>query len=116
MTARRSGWARKRKDTAAELARDARYRTPEYRAAERALRTAVEAGRGLCWRCGGWIDPSARVWRGRRGWMRAWHVGHDDRDPSVIRGAEHERCNLRAAARAGARKRNGGGGATKVRL
>lgn len=85
-----------------------RYRTSEYRAAERTLKALVVSGSASCWRCGRWIDPAARVWRGKRGWMRAWHVGHDDVDPSVIRGAEHEWCNLRAAAKAGATKRNGG--------
>ena len=116
-----SGWHRKTKNTPAERARRVRYTSSEYRAAERALKAEVDAGRGFCWRCGGWIDPSVRVRRGRR-LVRAWHVGHDDRDQSLIRGPEHEKCNLPAAARKGARVRNVGGkpprrgGATRVRL
>lgn len=103
-------WHVKRKDTPAERARKARYASPEHRAASRALAAEVDAGRGYCWRCGGWIDPHAKDAAGKR----AWHVGHLG---SVIRGPEHSRCNLRAAARDGARKRNGGqGGSTRVRL
>lgn len=113
-----SGWHRKRKDTPAEKARDARYRTPEYRAADRAFAQLVNAGRGYCWRCSGWIDPHLRDGAGKR----AWHVGHEG---EAIRGPEHNGCNLRAAAQAGAAVRNAvakrvrsasGGGPTKVRL
>lgn len=99
-----SGWHRKRVD-------DGRHRTAAYRAAERQLRRLVESGQGFCWRCGGWIDPALRVRRGTR-MLRSWHVGHDDADPTVIRGAEHERCNLRAAQRAAVRS----AATTKVRL
>lgn len=109
-----SGWHRKRKDTAAERARNAEYASPAYRAQRRALKVEVDAGRGFCWRCGGHIPPGA-----------AWHLGHDDHDRSIIRGAEHPRrsrsCigNLSAAARKGARIRNAAPtstGATQVRL
>lgn len=40
-----------------------------------------------CWRCGGPIYEAADM-----------HVGHDDHDRSITRGAEHRLCNLRAAA------------------
>lgn len=107
-----SGWHRKRRNTAAERARDARYRTPEYRAATKALTALVEAGRGFCWRCGGWINPALKDRAGKR----AWHVGHRGQ---VIAGPEHNTCNLSAAGRDGALKRNASAlprGATSVRL
>jgi hypothetical protein len=66
------------------------YATPEYRQARAAAKELVEAGYGHCWRCWGWIPPGSR-----------WHLGHDDWDRTVIRGPEHERCNLTAAARKG---------------
>jgi hypothetical protein len=90
-----------------------RYRSAEYRATSKALKALVDAGRGFCWRCGGWIDPAARDRAGKR----AWHVGHDDTG-LVIRGAEHNSCNLSAAAREGARRRNSMRrmGVTQVRL
>jgi hypothetical protein len=92
-----SGWDRKRRNTAAERARNAEYASPEYRATRRAVKAEVEAGRGFCWRptCRRWIPPGSK-----------WHLGHDDHDRSIIRGAECARCNLSAAARKGARVRN----------
>jgi hypothetical protein len=109
-----SGWHRKKRNTAAERARDAEYASPEYRAMERAIKAEVLAGRSVCWRCRRWIDPLLRTPWG----ARAWHVGHDDHDRSVIRGPEHWRCNLRPAASKGARKRNASQprGASRVRL
>lgn len=101
-----SGWYRKRRNTPAERARARRYQSREYRAAERHLMTVVQAGEGFCWRCGRWLDPTATVQRGSRV-LRVWHVGHDDFDTDVIRGAECEGCNLRAASRKGAAVRNG---------
>lgn len=103
--AKASGWHRKRRDTPAERARDAEYASPEYRALRRAVKVEVDAGRGACWRCRRFLPPGS-----------AWHLGHDDVDRSIIRGAECPPCNLSAAARKGARKRNGGGGATRVSL
>lgn len=47
----------------------------------------VNAGGVCCWRCGYEIVPGSK-----------WHLGHDDDDRTVIRGPEHPRCNLRAAA------------------
>lgn len=41
----------------------------------------------LCWRCDRRIDPAD------------WHLGHDDKDRTVIKGPEHPLCNLRAAGR-----------------
>lgn len=100
-----SGWSRKRKNTPAELARRAEYDSPEYRRIRAALKAEHAAGRAHCWRCGRHIPPAMPR-----------HTGHDDRDRTVIRGNECPSCNLSAAARKGARKRNGGGGATRVRL
>lgn len=82
-------WRHKRIDTPAELARKARYNSPEHRAARKRFTVLVEAGLGVCWRCGRGLVP------GR------WHVGHID-DGSAIAGPECMSCNLRAAARKGA--------------
>jgi DNA-directed RNA polymerase subunit RPC12/RpoP len=100
-----SGWHRKRTGTAAGLARAALYASPEHRAVRQALKVEVEAGRGFCWRCGRHIPPGSK-----------WHAGHDDYDRSVYRGVECPDCNLRSAARKGARKRNAAQRATRVRL
>lgn len=100
-----SGWHRKRKDTPAERARRAEYDTPRYRAIRKALIAEHAAGRGFCWRCRRHIPPSLPR-----------HTGHDDHDRSVIRGNECVDCNLSAAAKKGARKRNGPPGPTRVRL
>ena len=66
------------------------YDTRHDREAKR-VRDLIRAGHLiLCWRCGEPItDPDD------------CHLGHDDRDRSITRGAEHGRaCNLRAAGRA----------------
>lgn len=98
-----SGWHRKKPSTA-ERARTAEYASPEHRAMRRALKAAVDAGRAVCCRCGRPIVPGT-----------AWHADHND-DRSGYLGAAHARCNVRAAAIKGARKRNGGQGPTRVRL
>lgn len=98
-------WRTADKTSPAALARAARYRSPEYRATEKALIALVSTGRGWCWRCGRWLDPHARIQAGRR-LVRAWHVGHDDLDTSVIRGPECAVCNLSAGGRKGARVAN----------
>jgi hypothetical protein len=49
----------------------------------------VQAGNAVCWRCGLPIEPGS-----------PWHLGHDDIDRSIYRGAEHAGCNLAAAGRA----------------
>ncbi len=54
----------------------------------------VDQGQGRCWRCGLPINPGT-----------SWHVGHSD-DRLTIMGAEHEACNLSAAASKGARTVN----------
>lgn len=71
----------------------------------KALKALVDAGRGVCWRCGRGIPPGAK-----------WHAGHDDNDRTVYRGVECPPCNVKTAARKGARKRNAAERATRVRL
>lgn len=92
-----SGWGRKR-TTRATLARAAKYASPAHRAARKRYARDVAAGIAACWRCGRGIPPDTDP--------RDWHVGHDDHDTDLIRGPEHKRCNLEAAARKGARIRN----------
>ena len=53
------------------------------------LAPIVATGGVMCWRCGAPIGAEAN-----------WHLGHDDDDRSIYRGAEHATCNLRAGARA----------------
>lgn len=93
-----NGWHRK-SVTPAEVRRRAEYNSPEYRAARRAGAKVVASGEGQCWRCHQPIGPDD-----------PWHVGHDDNDRTIIRGIECPPCNLKAAARKGARI---GGGARK---
>ena len=88
-----NGWHRKR-DTPNQRQRTREYNTPQHRAARKAGVALVASGQACCWRCGHHIPPGTD-----------WHVGHDD--TRTIRGPEHARCNLRAAARAGAAKVNG---------
>lgn len=88
------GWHRK-VDNAATAARVAQYRSTEHRKRRALAKAEVESGRASCWRCGGPIAPGSR-----------WHLGHDDHDRSVYRGPEHAGCNLKAAARKGARVAN----------
>lgn len=85
-----SGWHRKTR-TAADQARAAEYRSPHYKATRAATQKQVDAGLAHCWRCGRPIPPGSN-----------WHLGHDDHDRRIIRGAEHPACNLKAAARQGA--------------
>lgn len=75
--------------------------TPEergYGPAHRALRKKwlplVAQGHVACWRCGEPISPGD-----------PWDLGHDDRNRSVYRGPEHERCNRAASARRANRNR-----------
>lgn len=95
-----SGWHRKRKDTEAVKARQRKYDSPEHKQARAAYRRAVEAGLAMCWRCG------------RTLLLGQWHVGHDDTGTRIM-GPECVSCNLKAAARKGARianaRRNGVG-------
>ena len=99
-----SGWHRKRLDTPAQRARVAQYRSPEHRAMRQLLKAEVDAGRAVCCRCRRPIVPGSR-----------WHADHT-KDRSGYLGAAHERCNLRAAAIEGARRRNEPPGSTRVRL
>lgn len=88
-----NGWHRKN-DTPAERARRAKYNDHPHQQARTHYAAEIAAGRGVCWRCGRDIPPGTP--------SRSWHVGHDDHDPSIIRGAEHATCNLKAGARKGA--------------
>ena len=59
----------------------------EHQAIRAQLVATLQAGQALaCWRCG---KPIASA--------NDMHVGHDDHDRSITRGAEHKLCNLRAA-------------------
>lgn len=59
----------------------------EYQRTRAQWKVRVDAGSVACWRCGAWINPAYE-----------WHLGHDDYDRRIIRGPEHAKCNLRAAA------------------
>lgn len=66
------------------------YDAAHYREANR-LRDLIRAGHQVtCWRCGLPITDADDC-----------HLGHDDHDRNITRGAEHGRtCNLAAAGRA----------------
>lgn len=76
----------------------------EHRRLRRKVARQVEAGEAYCWRCleegktkeQAWIPPGSD-----------WHLGHDDRDRSIYRGAEHALCNVRTMAHRPPRKRPG---------
>lgn len=78
-----------------------------FEAEKRRWKPIVEAGQAYCWRpnCGQWIDPTERDAKGHV----MWHLGHDDHDRSIIRGPEHRRCNLSAAAKIGNARRGAPG-------
>lgn len=71
------------------------YGAAHQRARRRAARL-VAAGNAYCWRClaagrsreQAWIAPDA-----------PWDLGHDDRDRSITRGPEHQRCNRGTSSR-----------------
>jgi len=81
----------------AERGYDARHRRLRHK-----VKREVEAGQAYCWRCleegktreQAWIAPGSE-----------WDLGHDDRDRSVYRGAEHAFCNRRTKAHQPPRKR-----------
>ena len=86
-------WRTKR-TTAADLERRRVYAGPEHRRLKAAIRAQIERGvPTYCWRPG----CGKRITRDT-----PWHLGHDDHDRSVYRGAECATCNIRAAARKGA--------------
>lgn len=89
--AKQGPWQR-RSFTDAARERQRQYRSPEHKAERRRVADEVEAGEAFCWRCGQHIPPGS-----------PFHLGHDDDDRSVYRGAECPECNLRAAARKGRR-------------
>lgn len=91
-----SGWHRKDKNTAAEQARNAKYASPEHKAARALYRQLRAQGAVLtCWRCKQPIPPA----------KGACHVGHNDAG-THIEGPECAPCNREAAARKGARVTN----------
>jgi hypothetical protein len=90
-----AGWHRRPRSGAAHRARQREYASRAYRDAGRAAARHVATGHATCWRCGHHIPPTAR--RGPD-----WQLGHDDHDRRLIRGPEHTKCNLSAAARKGA--------------
>lgn len=93
-----SGWHRADKTSPAARARKAKYDSAEHRQARKHYKAWIASGHGRCWRCLGRIPPETPD--------REWNVGHDDLATSVIRGAEHRACNLKAAARKGNRIAN----------
>lgn len=96
---------RTKRPTAADDARRKQYASPEHRATRKAIQAQIDSGRPVsCWRC------LAPILKGQ-----PWHVGHDDNDRSLVRGAEHPACNLKAAARKGARVANGRASVRRVR-
>lgn len=99
-----NGWHRKRTDTPAEKRRTKDYNSAAHKAARKAGADLVASGRAHCWRCARHIPPGT-----------PWHVGHDDHDRSIIRGVECVPCNLKAAARKGARLVNARRRQTRLR-
>lgn len=97
MPAPGSGWHRK-PDNAATAARRQQYASREHRQLRRHIQTQIDAGHPIhCWRCGTRLHG------------HAWHLGHDDTNRAIYRGAECIPCNLRVAARKGnrlSRRRN----------
>lgn len=90
---RPSGWHRKPRN-AASAARARQYASPEHRARRKTIQAQLDAGLPVhCWRCGRQIH-------------RTFHLGHDDHNRDVYRGAECPPCNVKAAARKGARITN----------
>lgn len=60
----------------------------DYDRTRRAYQRRMDAGETFaCWDCGEPIDPND------------WHLGHDPRDRSVIRGPQRPLCNLSDAGR-----------------
>ncbi len=77
-----------------------------YRRASRLTRAAAELAQAPCWRCGYPIDYDATVgpWRYTTGHVIELDRGGDLTDPDNLR-PEHHRCNSRAGAIYGNRKR-----------
>jgi hypothetical protein len=60
----------------------------DHKRRRRAAKKTVEAGQGICWRCGEPLTAGEQ-----------FDLGHDDDDRSITRGPEHQNCNRAAAAR-----------------
>ena len=89
----RSGWHRKPNNAAAQ-ARAKQYASREHRELRAAIKARITRGEHVtCWRCGARLTDR-------------FHLGHDDHNRQVYRGPECAGCNLRAAARKGARTVN----------
>lgn len=85
----------------AKRARQGKYATKEHRDARVRMRALVASGSAVCWRCSRPIAVDAK-----------WHVGHNDVGDRIM-GPEHQSCNMRAAARKGARVANARGRARR---
>lgn len=82
-------------DTPAERARTAQYNSAEHKLQVATVKALVASGRAFCWRCGRHLPPGSKA-----------HAGHHDTDRSRYMGAECPSCNLKTAARKGARVAN----------
>ena len=89
---------------------------PDYGALHRAQRREWEpkvmTGRTRCWRCHRLIDPIGDALELGIKPAETWDLGHDDDDPSVVKGPEHARrtskhpaCNRATTGRRVARAR-----------
>lgn len=86
-----NGWHRQNRNSPATQARRRKYHSLAHLSARAHYKVLVGYGLAHCWRCGVQLIPGG------------WHVGHDDDDTNVIRGAECIPCNRRAAALKGNR-------------
>ena len=63
----------------------------EFQRDRKQWKPLVDAGLVDCWRCSKPLEPGA-----------AFHLGHDDKDRTIIRGPECPPCNLSAAGKSSA--------------
>ena len=83
-------WRHANPNSPASQARRRTYASPEHRRLRAPIQTKLDAGLPThCWRCGTRLTG------------HDWHLGHDDHNRNIYRGAECVRCNLKAAAKAG---------------
>jgi hypothetical protein len=74
-----------------------------HRRLRRKVKREVEAGQAYCWRClsEGKTREQAFIPPGSQ-----FHLGHDDHDRSIYRGAEHVACNVAVMAHRPPRERS----------